>query len=180
MAFNSSDLAYIYGLRDKSSDKYFYVGSTKHTPQHRWRSHQGQLKCGHHRNESFVRAVQRIGSDNVVCEPLQIVTVTDRWVAERDWVERFIGENHPLVNRVMVDLNYRSATDYRNYVLTPMRLRKFYEMVGKPAPRARKPEWQGIVDGLHCFLIEVAKSIEKNNLESLILGQQECPVNVRF
>ena len=56
-AFNSSDLAYIYGLRDKNSDKYFYVGSTKHTPQRRWRQHQEQLECGNHHNGLFVRTV---------------------------------------------------------------------------------------------------------------------------
>lgn len=77
---------FIYGLRARDSSRYFYVGSTKISLAERWAKHREQIRCGLNKNLHFVRTVEAIGIENVVCERIEEVMPSKRFERESYWI----------------------------------------------------------------------------------------------
>jgi len=105
-------IAYIYGLRDRSSPNYFYVGSTKHSLAHRWKQHQEQIKSGRNKNRHFTRTVAAIGVSNVVCELLETTIRSQRFERETYWI-RLHGLTNIRKNpsAIQLDSQPKTSTD---------------------------------------------------------------------
>lgn len=157
--------AYVYGLRDKESLKYFYVGCTKHNPQERLKDHLYQAVTDTHSNKHFANKVKKIGADNVVCDVLETVPQGEQWIAEKQWIERLLLDGHRLVNRIHNELNYEIGG-----MVPPTRTQ--YEWVKKfisnppPVVSHPVPDIEGLLQELVC---EYQKTLEvlTNHLEGL-------------
>ena len=96
---------YIYGLRPKGGEV-FYVGSTKHDIQDRLKAHLDYIRNGQNNNKYFVNKVNRIGYENIEVVQLEEVTPNDRWIRERDWIQKLLADEVKLVNRIHNDIHY--------------------------------------------------------------------------
>lgn len=86
-----NNTCYIYGLRSKDSDRFFYIGSTKLSPEWRWVKHQEHFAAGRNRNMHLVRTVQLLGAENVVCQIIEEVSAAKRFEREAHWIGQFSG-----------------------------------------------------------------------------------------
>jgi hypothetical protein len=77
---------FIYGLRAKDSEQFFYVGSTKRDLQWRLGKHKNHVTSGLHRNPEFTRRAKEIGLDNIVIELIEEVDQDQRFQRESYWI----------------------------------------------------------------------------------------------
>lgn len=108
---DNEKVAYIYGLKEKDADTYFYVGSTKFQPEKRLKSHIYNIKHKLHLNKHFMNKVKKIGFDNVFLDVLQTTTKERRWMVEKQWIELLVKKGHQLVNRIHNGINYQIKND---------------------------------------------------------------------
>lgn len=92
---------FIYGLRANHSTLYFYIGSTKHTPEQRFKKHISYLRAGYNKNMHFVHAVNKIGIDNVVVDTLAECSANERFKLEYEFINHLKAMGHPLTNLVI-------------------------------------------------------------------------------
>lgn len=100
------NVAYVYGLRVKDEQGYFYVGSTKFDPGARLKAHLYSVKHGSHLNRHFANKVRFVGFSNVVCDTLEETDSLNRWRAEKAWIDKFLADGMKLVNRIHNDIYY--------------------------------------------------------------------------
>ena len=91
----------IYGIRAKDSDVYFYVGSTKFSPDKRLKNHLQYIKGGLNKNRHFTNKVNQVGFDNLIIETLVECGESERWALEDKWIDKLRIEGHPLTNLAM-------------------------------------------------------------------------------
>lgn len=115
-------MAIIYGLRDKHSNLYFYIGSTKYTADERWEEHQAYVRGGYNKNFHFVNVLNKIGMENVRVDVLHECSSDERFNREYRILALYRALGHPLTNIVYAD-DEHAFTDhadyYRNYPLRP-------------------------------------------------------------
>lgn len=145
---------YVYGLRHKDSDLYFYVGCSKYPPEHRLESHLSRVAAGNHCNAHFANTIKKYGAENIVCDTLEVTTITDLFDAERRWIYKLKAEDHRLVNRIHNDIEHRFET-YRTHQLPHDRWLKMLDIIEKPPP-AVNPRRQHLADYLHALLCDLA------------------------
>lgn len=148
---------YVYGLRHKDSDRYFYVGCSKYSPEHRFNAHLYQVRTGAHSNAHFTNTVKKLGAENIVCDTLEQTTEVDRFEAERRWIDKLKAEGHRLVNRIHNDVDHQFDS-YRTYQLPYERWLQMLDIVSKPPPK-KAPKFQKFANELHatlCDLVNVA------------------------
>jgi predicted GIY-YIG superfamily endonuclease len=107
-AVNAEMTAYIYGLRDKKSKLYFYIGSTRKTPKARLGQHISKAKTYQH-TDRFIAAALKIGFDNIVVDVIETVTEAIRFIREYEYVNWYRALGHPLTNIIY------SIEDERRY-----------------------------------------------------------------
>lgn len=144
---------YVYGLRHKDSELYFYVGCSKYPPEHRLERHLYQVAAGDHSNAHFANTIKKYGAENIVCDTLEVTTITDRFEAERRWIDELKTEGHRLVNRIHNDIEHRFEA-YRTYQLPHERWLQMLDIVAKPPPTVR-PQRQRLADELHALLSDL-------------------------
>lgn len=106
--------AYVYGLRDKDSDRYFYVGSTKQSIQARLHTHQSDARLGRLRNRHLASKLRLLGK-SVVTEVLCETNQAERFIQEEAWISRLLAEGHPLCNHQLTPSIYREAQRLYTY-----------------------------------------------------------------
>ena len=89
----------IYGIREKTETSYFYVGSTKHSAEARFKTHIKDVKRKRHVNKHFQNKVSFVGASNVTVDVLEEVSTQNRFTAEYQWINKLINAGHPLTNR---------------------------------------------------------------------------------
>jgi hypothetical protein len=159
--------AYIYGIREQYTDAYFYIGSTRHNPQDRFRHHLYQVAAGKHANRYFQNKVRKIGVDRVCMDIIKEVSDRDRWRIERDYIERYVANGCNLVNRIYNGVNFE-ISDYRFDFeeepltrLTPDRFWRGYEITRLPPGKCWIAPLQDVYEGLH----ELTKGLIDSLLE---------------
>ncbi len=91
---------YIYGLRPKDSDQYFYIGSTTQSDlSHRLRGHFQR----NHRNTALKFKVQGLGKSGVVIELIEKVPTKQRFEREYEVIAEYKAKGHPLLNMVLAN-----------------------------------------------------------------------------
>lgn len=146
---------YVYGLRHKDSDRYFYVGCSKYLPEHRFSSHLYQVKMGAHSNAHFANTVKKLGAENIICDTLEQTTEAERFEAERRWIDKLKAEGHRLVNRIHNDVDHR-FDNYRTYQLPHERWLQIVDIVSKSPPK-KKAKYQHLANELHALLGELVE-----------------------
>ena len=91
---------YVYGLRAKDSDQYFYIGSTTRP----------DFSCrlfGHfrpdNRNKQIKYKLEAIGRENVVIELIEQTATKERFKREYALIAEYKTKGHPLLNMVLTD-----------------------------------------------------------------------------
>lgn len=93
-------MAIVYGLRDKNSATYFYVGSTKYTTAHRLRQHLDNVRNNRNRNAHFTNKAKQIGVDNIVADVLETVADSQQYDSEERWIRSLTLQGVYLTNLV--------------------------------------------------------------------------------
>lgn len=150
-------MAFIYGLRAKEDDRYFYVGSTKFEIEHRLSQHLYEVVNGTHMNPYFLNKAKKIGIDNIVSEVLEEVDEALRYTKETDWIQRLFDADHPLVNFCHNPDRYHRLKTEAIDPYTPHKLLMGYLELDTPAPSALDPRNQRIVNGLHQVACDTIK-----------------------
>lgn len=114
---HTTEICYIYGLRDKSDTRYFYVGSTKKLPAQRLREHLDYIRLGYNKNRHLVHKVNKVGVENVVIDALETCTPIDRFDLEYLWLNRLAAEGHPLTNIVKAPIWLAAEAQWDEYEL---------------------------------------------------------------
>lgn len=126
-------MAFIYGIRAKDSEEYFYIGSTKHPIEHRLRQHLDQIRRGLNRNHHFVHTVNKVGESNLVIEVIEECPDDDQFVREYEVIHEFVGKGIRLTNVKLAHGDYaalrlQAERDYYdNYELTPRHVYAFLD-----------------------------------------------------
>lgn len=113
----------VYGIRDKQSNLYFYVGSTKHSIEHRWDQHLAYIRYGYNKNRHFVSKLNKVGIDNVAIDILCECDTEDQFSNEATIIQSFIALGHPLTNKMhnpdvfITESIDKDDTSYINYEL---------------------------------------------------------------
>lgn len=157
-----TSVGYVYGLRHKDSDVYFYVGCSRYDPQSRFDAHIYQVKTGTHSNAHFVNTVKKFGAENVTFDILEEMEAVRRFDVERQWIDKLKADGHKLVNRIHNGLEFHQHS-YRTYQLSHDRWLKALDMVSSPPPRARRKDLQELSDMTHailCDLVKIAYELE--------------------
>lgn len=84
--FTEKPKAFIYGIRNKLTDKYIYVGSTKHSIEHRYNQHVTKIKRGSHENKHLQHLMLQDRIDNFAVELIEIVDEEIRANRETYWI----------------------------------------------------------------------------------------------
>lgn len=108
-------MAVIYGLRAKDSDLYFYIGSTKHSLEHRYKQHVDYTTRGYNKNLHFVNKVSQVGWKNVTADVLVECTEDERFAIEYQWIQSFLSLGHPLTNIMHNADQYPSIRKSQSY-----------------------------------------------------------------
>lgn len=164
-------MPYIYGLRAKDSDQYFYIGSTKFTPQQRWDNHCSYVKSGLNKNRHFVNALNKVGFDNVSVDTLAECSIEERFELEYSIIADYLKRGHKLTNIVHTleqSRSYRSKLlmeqdEYIEYVMRPDVFVKNYNNFLKGKPTASNPNNQSLVDMIYEIAHVVLKQLENKN-----------------
>lgn len=147
--------AFIYGIKVKGQDDYFYIGSTKNDPKKRLIAHLHEVRAGTHSNSHFANKVKKHGADNILLDVLHEVPESERWELERRLIIA-TGEN--LVNRVykefdprkfMIDKQQDYLDKYEIDWDNPDVFWNRYEIAMKPKRKAYKQSDQWLHDLLH-------------------------------
>lgn len=93
----AENICYIYGLKTKDTD-YFYVGSTKHEPNHRLAQHLYNIRYNYTKNKHFRNKISQLGVENVVVEVIEKVVLDQRFIREYFWIEKIISDGTNLTN----------------------------------------------------------------------------------
>lgn len=96
--------AQIYGIRAKDRDRYFYVGSTKHSLARRLMGHKDSIRRGSNKNRHFVRTVNGIGLDSLVIEQIEECPAEHRFERERHWINKLSGLTNIVTNPACITL----------------------------------------------------------------------------
>lgn len=150
-------MAFIYGLRAKGDDRYFYVGSTKLEIERRLSQHLHEVMNGTHMNPYFLNKAKKIGVDNIVSEVLEEVDEALRFTKETDWIQGLFDANHPLVNFCHNPDRYHRVRTEAIDPYTPQKLLMGYLELDNPAPVARDPRNQRIMNGLRQVVSDTIK-----------------------
>lgn len=105
-----ADCIAIYGLRHKDSDKYFYIGSTKHDIQRRFEQHRAYTSLGYNRNRHFCNKVNQLGWDNIEIDLLTQCDPDKRHEVEYEYINNFRDNGHPLTN-ILYNHDYEPTQD---------------------------------------------------------------------
>lgn len=163
-------MPYIYGLRPKDCDQYFYIGSTKFSPEQRWSSHISYVKHGLNKNRHFVNKLNQIGIDNVVVDTLAECSKEERFELEYSMVQDYLNHGHKLTNIIHTFEQSKAywntlimeQDEYIEYVMRPDVFIKNYNNFLNGNHKACNPSDQSLVD----MLYEMTK-ILSDKLESI-------------
>lgn len=115
-------MACVYGLRAKDQDQYFYIGSTKHSPQHRLQQHLDMIRLGRNRNLHLVRKVNQLGAENICIDVIEECKDLVRFEREYEIIQRLLAQGVKLTN-IQHNLSQyeivRQVEEYDNYELFP-------------------------------------------------------------
>ena len=88
----------IYGLRDKSKTDYFYIGSTKHSLEHRLSQHLAYTRLGYNKNRHFEHKLNQIGPENIVIELIETTSEEFRYEREHALIREYLDRGVKLTN----------------------------------------------------------------------------------
>lgn len=150
------------------SDRYFYIGTTKYTAVKRFEDHLTEVRLGTHSNSHFMNKVRKIGENRVVVDVLQVVNEHERFLIERDYIERMADEGHPLVNRMHNDIVVPISESYAEpEELTPERYRQMISSVEGGPVKAKREQDQWLADMIHRELAALLVCMKENFLEEV-------------
>jgi hypothetical protein len=86
----------VYGLREKGTDEFFYVGSTDDTIEERERTHWREIP--RNPNKKFANKMKKLGKAKVEAVPLEYPDKEQRFEREYHWVEKLLEEGAILLN----------------------------------------------------------------------------------
>lgn len=115
-------MAYIYGLRAKDADSYFYIGSTKHTLEHRLRQHLDMIRLGRNKNRHLVHTVNKIGAENICIEVIEICGELERFNREYVFIQAALEQGVKLTNIIYNQRDFEAARAFEEsaeYELIP-------------------------------------------------------------
>lgn len=93
-------MAFVYGFRAKDSNKYFYVGSTKYSIEHRFKQHLDSIRRGRNKNRHFVNKINKVKPENIVIDVIEECTTSVRFEREYAHIQHLLTDGHPLTNIV--------------------------------------------------------------------------------
>lgn len=166
--YSDEEKAVVYGLRESGTDRYFYVGCTKHDPEYRKQAHIAQVLSGWHSNRHFANKVKKIGPGNVVCDILEVTELGGQWGAEKRWIDQLKREGHRLVNRIHNDIGYdvlgmASPTTKAKYEWAK-------RFISSPPPKIKGPapinsQLQSLLNQYHKTIAELTSFLEESGYE---------------
>lgn len=142
---------YIYGLRQKGADKFFYVGCSKYPPASRLSAHIADVMNGRHLNKHFANKVKKIGVGDVEFVTLEKTDEHRRFRAEIKWIDKLKSEGHKLVNRIHNEdeqayAQYFGDEPTREQITSIVN--KVAELLGRPIVRLKFPGFKRVESAL--------------------------------
>lgn len=93
-------MGYVYGLRGKDDSQYFYIGTTKFSPEKRLKQHLYSVSTDANNNKHFVNKVRKIGMSNIVVDVIETCANSERFEREEFWIKKYLSDGIKLTNLV--------------------------------------------------------------------------------
>lgn len=169
--------AYIYGLRDKSSDRYFYIGSTRKILRARLTEHLGNMRRGTH-TDYFSNAARKIGVENIVIDLLDTVTAADRFTREYEIIQIYRAEGHRLANVMHTSADerryHKSSCTLALRSLTALDFWRMMNVLEFEQPHFGHPTHDRLQDGIRSMFKMHADDVRAVGLKTLGKNAEAC------
>lgn len=159
--------AEIYGLREKSSRSYFYVGSSRVGHKIRLASHLSGSRTGKAVNKHLSRKIRQVGAGNVTCEVLEYVDMAERFKREYFWISKLRDEGHRLTNIKLSECESAPLEPYTENLKNPINVSAWLDAVEDGPGVAADLRYQPLVEQLHRVGLLYLKQAEKRWTETV-------------
>jgi len=166
--------AHIYGLREKGASVFFYIGSTKNSPNKRFRQHLTKRTVNRHLSNK----IKKIGKDCVELIIIEKVDLNQRFSAEYRWIQKYLSEGHPLTNKRLVPAAFeQTLVAGEKYEGNPAQFCYDMAMLIKGPGKAQFERNQRLLESLYRTAVKVFQSMVDDRWEETcaFLGIESYP-----
>lgn len=168
-------MAYVYGLRAKDSAEYFYIGSTKHSLEHRFKQHLDMIRLGRNNNRHLVNKVNKIGVGNIIIEPIHTCGEVERFDVEYQTIHEYLANGAKLTNVKLSASDFEIARirqEYDEFELEPRHIHGFVDAFENGCSRNGDP----MADHLADFIEKAATHLFETHFNDFLVTVYEVMV----